>query len=69
MSEVENQLAVGKYRQKTRQTKIGIQLMNSENLIIDSLKMPSLNINLVDKQRGSHHYHLSLHVKIHTEIK
>ena len=43
--------------------------MNSVNLIIDSLKMPSLNINLVDKQRGSHRYHLSLHVKIHTEIK
>ena len=43
--------------------------MNSVNLIIDSLKMPSLNINLVDKQRESHHYHLSLNVKIHAEIK
>ena len=41
MSEVENQLAVGKYRQKTRQTKIGIHLMNSVNLIIDFKYQPS----------------------------
>ena len=43
--------------------KMEIYLMISVNFIIYSLQIPSLNINIVTKQHGSHHYHLPFHIK------
>ena len=42
---------------------MGIYLLSSVNFIIYSLQIPSLNINIVTKQHGSHHYHLPFHIK------
>ena len=52
------------------------KINENENLLFEfcelyslSVQMPFLNIKLVTKQQGFHHYHQPFHVKVYTKIK